>query len=244
MLRPIVLLSLPLLTGVQAQETPPTVATFSIVAADPATGELGVAVQSRFLAVGAVVPWAKAGVGAIATQAWANTTYGPRGLDLLAQGQSPQEVIGTLCKADRESEQRQIGIVNAKGEAANFTGSECMAFAGGKHGKSYSVQGNILAGKEVVDAMAKSFEESASSGKELAQRLIDALQAGQDAGGDRRGMQSAALLVVRKGAGYGAFNDRYRDLRVDDHEQPVPELQRLYNLHKRLFPPPSTTPPE
>ena len=240
-MRPLLFLVLLLLSPIiQAAERPPTVATFSIVAADPEAGELGVAVQSKFLAVGAVVPWAKAGVGAIATQAWANTTYGPRGLDLLAEGKSPEEVLKALTEADEEREQRQIGLVDAKGEAATFTGVGCMNFAGGKAGKHYTVQGNILVGEKVIAAMADSFEKSAASGKELAQRLIDALQAGQDAGGDRRGMQSAALLVVRKDAGYSAFDDRYRDLRVDDHAEPITELQRIYTLHKRLFPPPAS----
>ncbi len=244
MIRPMALLSLILLASTAAEEMPPAVATFSIVAADPTTGEIGVAVQSRFLAVGAVVPWAKAGVGAIATQAWANTTYGPRGLELLSRGKSPKEVLAALTGEDEGREQRQVGIVNSTGESIAFTGANCMAFAGALHGKNYSVQGNILAGRGVVEAMAKSFEESSGSTKELAQRLIDALQAGQDAGGDRRGMQSAALLVVRKDAGYSAFNDRYRDLRVDDHEQPIKELQRLYELHKKLFPSPEATKPD
>ena len=225
----------------RAGDAPPTVATFSIVAADPATGELGIAVQSKFLAVGAVVPWAKAGVGAIATQAWANTTYGPRGLELLAEGKSPEDALRTMIANDEGREQRQVGIVDAKGQTATHTGGGCMAFAGGRSGRHFTVQGNILAGEEVIEAMAKSFEDSHDSGKELAQRLLDALQAGQEAGGDRRGMQSAALLVVRQDAGYSAYNDRYRDLRVDDHPEPIRELQRIYALHKKLFPPPSAS---
>jgi uncharacterized Ntn-hydrolase superfamily protein len=215
----------------------PFVATFSIVAADPRTGEIGVAVQSRFLAVGAVVPWAKAGVGAVATQSRANTTFGPEGLKLLAAGTAPDDVIKQLITPDEDRGIRQVGIVSADGRAATFTGAECHAWAGGCIGKNYAAQGNILAGEAVVTAMAESFEKSADRGKELAQRLIDALAAGQAAGGDRRGMQSAALLVVREGWGYAGLNDRYRDLRVDDHTEPIVELQRIYELHRRLFPP-------
>jgi uncharacterized Ntn-hydrolase superfamily protein len=226
---------LSLLGGVRAEA--PLVATFSIVAADPQTGELGVAVQSRFLAVGAVVPWAKAGVGAIATQSRANTTYGPEVLKLLATGFAPDEAIKRLTAPDEDRDVRQVGIVSADGRAATFTGTACLAWAGGRTGAHYAVQGNILASEAVVTAMAESFERSADGGKELAQRLIDALAAGQAAGGDRRGMQSAALLVVRDGCGYGGLNDRYRDLRVDDHAEPIAELQRIYDLHRRTFPP-------
>ena len=223
-----------------AASEPPRIATFSIVACDPKTGELGVAVQSRFLAVGAVVPWAKAGVGAVATQSLANTTYGPDGLKLLASGIAPEEVVKQLTEADREKNVRQLGIVNAAGKAATFTGADCNAWAGGRTGVNFAAQGNILTGEGVVAAMAESFEKSADSGKELGQRLIDALQAGQKAGGDKRGMQSAALLVVREGWGYAGLNDRYRDLRVDDHAEPIAELQRIYDLHQRLFPAPRT----
>ena len=224
-----------------ADSEPPRVATFSIVACDPKTGELGVAVQSRFLAVGAVVPWAKAGVGAVATQSLANTTYGPAGLKLLADGVAPEDVVTRLTEADREKNVRQLGIVNAAGKAATFTGTECNAWAGGHAGTNFAAQGNILAGEGVVAAMAESFEKSAASGKELGQRLLDALQAGQKAGGDKRGMQSAALLVVHEGWGYAGLNDRYRDLRVDDHPEPIAELQRIYDLHQRLFPAPRPT---
>lgn len=213
----------------------PPVATFSIVAFDPATKELGVAVQSKFIAVGAVVPWAKAGVGAIATQSWANTTYGPRGLAMLAAGKSPQEVIAALTEADERAAFRQVGVVDAKGAAANFTGAQCNAWAGGKTGKHYAVQGNILAGEKVTDAMAAAFEKTEG---DLGDRLIAALTAGQDAGGDTRGKQSAALLIVRDGAGYAGFNDRYRDLRVDDHQEPIKELKRIYELHRKIFRPP------
>ena len=211
----------------------PIVATFSIVACDPATGELGVAVQSKFVAVGAVVPYAKAGIGAVATQALANTTYGPDGLKLLSEGKSPAEVITLLTGADPAKSQRQVGIIDSKGASVTFTGDRCIGWAGGIAGKNYAVQGNILTGEEVVKAMAKAFEQSKG---EFAQRLIDALRAGQAAGGDKRGRQSAALLVVQEGAGYSGLNDRKRDLRVDDHPQPIEELQRIYELHKNLFP--------
>ncbi len=212
------------------------VATFSIAACNPETGELGVAVQSKFLAVGSVVPWAKAEVGAVATQSWANTTYGPRGLKMLEEGKSPKEVLAALTGSDPKAAERQVGIVNAKGEVANFTGEKCFGWAGAITGKNFTAQGNILAGEEVVKAMAKAFEESAD--KEFGQRLIDALRAGQAAGGDTRGRQSAALLIVKRKAGYSGFNDRFRDLRVDDHPKPIEELQRIYELHKKMVPPP------
>ena len=234
----ILLLAIGLLRSAVAGAEPPRVATFSIVAFDPKTGELGVAVQSRFLAVGAVVPWAKAGVGAIATQSLANTGYGPEGLKLLAGGLAPEEVVKRLTEDDAQRAVRQLGIVNAAGKAATFTGAECSAWAGGQVGANFAAQGNILAGEGVVAAMAESFEKSAESGKELGQRLLDALKAGQAAGGDKRGMQSAALLVVREGWGYAGLNDRYRDLRVDDAAEPIAELQRIYDLHKRTFPAP------
>ena len=220
-----------------ALEDAPRVATFSVVAADPRTGEVGVAVQSRFLAVGAVVPWAQAGAGAVATQSLANTTYGPEGLRLLAAGKSPDDVVKTLTEKDPARAVRQLGVVSADGRAATFTGAECNAWAGGRIGRNFAVQGNILAGEAVVQAMAESLEKS--EGGELAQRMIDALAAGQAAGGDKRGMQSAALLVVREGWGYAGLSDRYRDLRVDDHATPIAELQRLYDLHKALFPQPA-----
>lgn len=218
-----------------APEPLPAVSTFSIAAYDPETKELGVAVQSKFIAVGSVVPWAKAGVGAVATQAFANTTFGPRGLELLEKGVSPDEVLVQLLEADRGRERRQVGLVNAKGQSATFTGSLCNAWAGGLAGENYCVQGNILAGEEVVKAMEKGFKEAAG---DLGDRLIAALQAGQEAGGDTRGKQSAALLVVREGWGYAGFNDRYRDLRVDDHADPIVELKRVYEMHRRIFPAP------
>jgi uncharacterized Ntn-hydrolase superfamily protein len=213
------------------------VATFSIVAYDPETQQLGIAVQSKFIAVGAVVPWAKAKVGAVATQSWANTKFGPKGLELLEKGISPDKVLEQMLATDLGRENRQVGIINAKGEAATFTGNKCMAWAGGKTGKHYAVQGNILAGKEVVDEMAKAYEESATDGSDFGERLIAALAAGQKAGGDKRGRQSAALYIVRDGWGYSGFNDRYRDLRVDDHPKPIEELARVYQLHKKVFKP-------
>jgi uncharacterized Ntn-hydrolase superfamily protein len=209
--------------------------TFSIVARDSQAGELGVAVQSKFLAVGAVVPWAKAGVGAIATQSWANTSYGPRGLELLANGLSAQEVVARLIDEDEGRASRQLGIVGVEGQPATFTGDQCYSWAGGRTGNHYTCQGNILVGEETVLAMARTFEQTTGH---LCDRLVAALAAGQIAGGDSRGQQSAALLVVRHGGGYGGFNDRFIDLRVDDHPQPIDELQRILQLHKLyLFPP-------
>jgi len=208
------------------------VATFSIVAYDPENGDLGVAVQSRFLAVGAVVPWARAGVGAVATQSWANTTYGPEGLRLMAEGLSAQEALEQLVEADEERARRQAGMVDARGNAAAYTGQGCFAWAGHIEGQGFACQGNILVSEETVQAMARTFEESEG---ELAERLVAALEAGQEAGGDRRGQQSAAVLVVREKGGYGGFNDRYLDLRVDDHPTPIQELKRLLELHKLYF---------
>jgi uncharacterized Ntn-hydrolase superfamily protein len=206
--------------------------TFSIVAADPAAEELGVAVQSRFLSVGTVVPWLVAGVGAIATQAWANTSYGPRGLELLRSGASPEAVVRELTQNDEAREDRQVGVVAFDGSAATFTGSRCMDWAGGVSGPNFAAQGNILAGPDVVSAMAATFAQTTGA---LADRLLAALTSGQRAGGDRRGQQSAALTVVKPKGGYGGFNDRYIDLRVDDHVTPIDELTRLLELHKLYF---------
>jgi len=217
-------LSFTLLTFCQPLQ--PT-STFSIVAFDPKTGDLGVAVASKFLAVGSVVPYAKAGVGAIATQSFANTTFGPKGLELLRKGLTPSQVLKQLLASDKDREFRQVGIVDAKGRAAAFTGKKCLPWAGHIVGKGFAVQGNILAGEQVVKAMAKAFRETKG---ELAERLMAALEAGEQAGGDARGKQSAAILVVRKGAGYGGFDDRYIDLRVDDHPEPVKELRRILNI--------------
>lgn len=225
-------LALPAWSGA---EQPPNIGTFSIVARDPATGELGVAVQSRVIAVGAIVPYARAGVGAIATQAWGNPTYGPEGLRLLRDGKSPKEVIDALTSADGQRDERQVGVLAADGRTASFTGEGCLEWAGGRTGKNYAVQGNLLAGDAVVNAMAESFE---SSKGDLGTRLITALEAAQRAGGDKRGMQSAALLIVHEGWGYGGLTDRYRDLRVDDHPKPIDELRRIYELHRRIFPAP------
>lgn len=208
------------------------VATFSIVAHDPNTKEWGIAVQSRFLAVGSVVPWAKAGVGAIATQSFANTTYGPRGLELLAQGKSAQEVVDFLVQADPNPEKRQVGVVDAKGNVANYTGIECFDWAGAVIGPYFTAQGNILVSEETVQAMGATFISAQGS---LAHRLLEALEAGQAKGGDSRGQQSAALLVVQEGAGYGGFNDVKINLRVDDHEEPIAELKRIYQVHQTLF---------
>src|SRR5437763_13845045 len=209
--------------------------TFSIAARDPQAGELGIAVQSKFLAVGAVVPWAKAGVGAIATQSWANTSYGPRGLELLASGLSAQKTLAQLISEDDSRATRQVGIVGVEGQPATFTGDQCFPWAGGQVGEHYTCQGNILVGEDTVLAMARTFEQTTGR---LCDRLVAALAAGQAAGGDSRGQQSAALLVVRQGGGYGGFNDRFIDLRVDDRPQPINELQRILQLHKLyLFPP-------
>jgi uncharacterized Ntn-hydrolase superfamily protein len=209
--------------------------TFSIVARDTQAGELGIAVQSKFLAVGAVVPWARAGVGAIATQSWANTSYGPRGLELLAGGLSTEETLAQLLSADEGRANRQVGIVSINGSPATYTGDQCFPWASGRVGADYACQGNILVGEDTVLAMAHTFEQT---GGRLCDRLLAALAAGQAAGGDSRGQQSTALLVVRERGGYGGFNDRFIDLRVDDHPQPIEELQRILQLHKLyLFPP-------
>lgn len=206
--------------------------TFSIVAYDPETQELGVAVHSRVVAVGSIVPFAKAGVGAIATQSLANVSFGPRGLEMLEEGLSAEETLQRLLADDEGRELRQVGIIAADGTTAQFTGSECVPWAGGKSGENYCVQGNILAGEEVVNAMAEAFETTEG---ELADRLLAALDAGDAAGGDTRGKQAAALLIVREGWGYAGLNDRYRDIRVDDHPDPIVELRRVYEVHKTVF---------
>jgi uncharacterized Ntn-hydrolase superfamily protein len=218
----------------------PPVATFSIVAYDPETKELGVAVASKFPAVGGVVPWARAGVGAIATQSAANTTYGSNGLALLAKGAEPREVLEILTRKDPGKPVRQVGIIDARGAAVSFTGKQCSAWAGGKVGMNFAAQGNILAGPEVIEAMAKAFEETEGL---LSHRLLTALEAGQTAGGDKRGRQSAALLIVRKGWGYAGLNDRFRDVRVDDHATPITELKRVLAAHAKVFPHPKSRPP-
>src|SRR5215471_13373360 len=208
--------------------------TFSIVARDPQKGEFGIAVQSKFLGVGAVVPWAKVRIGAIATQSWANTSYGPRGLDLLEKGLSADEVITELTRSDENRAKRQVGVIGMVGSPATFTGEECFPWAGGYIGEHFACQGNILVGEDTVLAMAHTFEETTGL---LCDRLIAALAAGQEAGGDSRGQQSAALLVVKEKGGYEGFNDRFIDLRVDDHTHPIDELRRILQLHKLyLFP--------
>ena len=221
------------LTALMLQVTPALcaepVATFSIVAFDSVTGDLGVAVQSKFFAVGSVVPWARAGVGAVASQAFGNPTYGPRGLDLLAQGMYPDSVIQRLLADDPQREQRQVGIVDTSGRSAAFTGSECLPWAGHFVGRHFAVQGNILVSEETVQAMARAFHETDDM---LGERLMRALEAGQEAGGDSRGMQSAAIVIVRTGGGYGGYTDRYCDLRVDDHKNPIAELRRVFTVWK------------
>jgi uncharacterized Ntn-hydrolase superfamily protein len=204
--------------------------TFSIVASDAQTGDIGVAVASRFAAVGAVVPWAKAGVGAIATQSWANTDYGPEGLALLEGGTPARQVLDRLVLGDKGREQRQVGLVDARGRAATFTGARCMPWSGGSIGDRFAVQGNLLVGEQVVAAMGDAYRRATG---ELVDRLLAAIVAGDVVGGDRRGRQAAAILVVRPNAGYGKRNDRYVDLRVDDHPQAVSELGRVFAVYDR-----------
>lgn len=212
--------------------------TFSIVGFDPKTKELGVVVASKFLSVGAVVPFAKAGVGAIATQSWANLDYGKYGLELLEKGMSPEEVMKELIQNDEKSGSRQAGIVNAKGQSITFTGEDCFDWAGGLAGENFAAQGNILVDQDTVEAMKTTFIQTEGA---LAERLLTALHAGDKAGGDSRGKQSAALLIVKENGSYGGYNDRYIDLRVDDHVEPVQELARLLKLHRLYF---ETTLPE
>ena len=207
--------------------------TYSIVAWDPDVPQWGVAVQSRFLAVGSVVTWASAGVGALATQAWANPQYGPDGLGLLREDVPAAEVVERLVAADAGRAERQLGVVDRHGGSAAHTGANCHDWAGHRTGDGYAAQGNILVSGATVDALAETFE--AGAGQSLARRLIDCLAAAQVAGGDKRGQQSAALLVVQADAGYAGLTDVVVDLRVDDHERPIEELRRLYGLHDRLF---------
>ena len=211
----------------------PLVATYSIVGCDLEARQWGVAVQSKFLAVGSVVPWAEPEVGAIATQAYANPSYGPNGLELLREGLSAEEVVRRLTEEDDGRDERQLGVVGASGASAAWTGSGCLDWAGNRTGKCYSAQGNILVSGATVDALAETFESNA--GHPLAERLLEALAAGQAAGGDSRGQQSAALLVVQRKGGYAALSDVLVDLRVDDHERPIEELARVYDLHQQLF---------
>ncbi|MFT7619669.1 MAG: putative Ntn-hydrolase superfamily protein [Planctomycetota bacterium] len=214
----------------------PPVATFSIVGYDPATGDLGIAVQSKFFGVGSVVPWAQANVGAVATQSWANVTYGPEGLALMASGKTAKEALEQLTKLDGKRDQRQAGFVDANGTVASFTGKGCMDWAGHVEGKHHCAQGNILAGEKVVNGMSRAYLAAQLQPKsELADWLLAALQAGQKAGGDKRGRQSASMLVVRDKGGYSGGNDRYIDIRVEDHKTPITELSRLLELHKQFF---------
>jgi uncharacterized Ntn-hydrolase superfamily protein len=207
----------------------PLVSTFSVVAFDPSTKDLGVAVHSRYFSVGSVVPWAEAGVGAVATQSFVNVSYGPRGLQLLKQGLTVDEVIKRLTSEDEERDFRQLGIIDSRGNPAAFTGKKCLEWAGSKVGRNYAAQGNILASGKVVENMGRRFE---SANGDLADKLAAALQGGDEAGGDARGRQSASLLVVRKGFGRGGYGDTYIDLRVEDHSNPIKELKRLLKLHR------------
>ncbi len=208
------------------------VTTFSIAAFDPSTKDLGVAVHSRYFSVGSVVPWAEAGVGAIATQSFVNVSYGPRGLRLLREGLTVNEVVERLTGQDEARDFRQVGIVDSKGDVAVFTGKKCLKWAGSRIGKNYAALGNILAGEEVVNNMGERFEVTKD---DLAGKLVAALEGGEEAGGDTRGRQSASLLVVRKEEGRGGYGDRYVDLRVEDHSNPIEELKRLLNLSRVYY---------
>ena len=211
----------------------PVVATYSIVACDVQARQWGVATQSKFLAVGSVVPWAEADVGAVATQSYANPRYGPDGLALLRRGQGAQQVVDALTGGDEDRDHRQLGIVDSGGGAATFTGARCFDWAGGRTGDGYAAQGNILVSGDTVDALAETFERRGEL--PLAERLLECLAAAQAAGGDRRGQQSAALLVVERDGGYGGLSDTLVDLRVDDHPSPIEELRRVFGIHRLLF---------
>lgn len=210
----------------------PPANTFSIVAIDPKTGEMGIAVQSKIVSVGAICAFASADAGVVATQAYANMNYGPMGLQLLRIGLAPDQTINLMTEHDPLKDERQVAVIDRQGRVAAFTGEACNDWAGQKTGEGYSVQGNLLTGEEVLTEMAKAFEETESV---LAERLIAALRAGQAAGGDKRGKQSAALVVVKEGWGYGGTSDRLRDIRVDDHEEPIEELARIYKIHRKMF---------
>jgi uncharacterized Ntn-hydrolase superfamily protein len=219
-----------------ARAADPEIHTFSIVAFDPATGELGVAVESKYFGVGSVVPWAKAGVGAVATQARGKVSFGMDGLRLMEAGSPPREALDKLLATDPHAAERQVAFINAQGRTAAHTGSDCMAFAGHHEGKDYSVQGNLLAGEKVLADMAAAYENAQKKeGTELADWLLAALTAGQVAGGDKRGQQSAALLVVLANGGPGGDNDRYMDLRVEDNPAPIEELIRLRKMHAEFY---------
>ena len=205
------------------------VSTFSIVAHDPDEQAWGVGVASKFLAVGSVVPWARAGAGAVATQAFANTSFGPHGLGMMGNGQAAEVVLALLIAEDEGRARRQVGLVDQAGHSATYTGEACKPWAGGYTGSGFAVQGNLLAGSGVVESMAETFERCSG---EFPDRLYAALFAGDQAGGDKRGRQSAAILVVKAGSGYGGFNDRWLDYRVDNHPDPVAELGELLRLHR------------
>src|SRR5919199_1793000 len=211
----------------------PILVTYSLAACDLDAGQWGVATQSKFLAVGSVVPWAEPHAGAIATQSYANPRYGPDGLALLREGLSADEVVRRLTAADDGRDHRQLGVVDSGGRSATYTGSECMEWAGGRTGPCYAAQGNILVSAETVDAIAETFERTARDS--LAERLLDCLDAAQAPGAVRRGQQGAALLVVERDAGYASLSDAVVDLRVDDHERPLEELRRIYGLHQAIF---------
>jgi uncharacterized Ntn-hydrolase superfamily protein len=211
--------------------------TFSIVGYDPIEKEWGIAVQSKFLGVGVVVPWARVGAGAVATQSYANTAYGPKALEFMEQGKSARETLELLLNEDPDKEMRQVGLIDANGNAASFTGKGCYDWAGGVTGSYFTAQGNILVDEKTVESMARTFAEAKGT---LAERLLAALDAGQEAGGDRRGKQSAALHVVKDKGGYGGFNDRFVDLRVDEHPDPIKELIRIYQLQQLYFAPSKT----
>jgi len=221
-----------LAAALTAHPAQPLVSTFSIVARDPGNGDLGVAVQSKFPNVRVAVPYARAGVGAVATQSFSNSDFGTKGLDLLALGATPQEVLTIVSRDDSDLQDRQVGIVDAKGRSATFTGKKCFDWAGGRTGPDYAIQGNILVSEATVDAMEKTFLGTRGS---LADRLLAAIKAGAEAGGDRRGRQSAALVVVRQGASYDAKSDRYIDISVYDAKDPIAEIYRLYDLQKIHF---------
>lgn len=208
--------------------------TFSIVGYDPIEKEWGIATQSKFLGVGSVVPWARAGAGAVATQSYANTAYGPKALELMGQGKSAQETLELLLADDPDRDMRQVGLIDASGNPATFTGSKCYDWAGGITGAHFAAQGNILVDEQTVQALAATFEATEGT---LAEKLLAALDAAQEAGGDSRGQQSAALYVVKENGGYGGYNDRYIDLRVDEHPQPIKELIRIYHLQQLYFAP-------
>jgi len=223
----IILILLFLLAAGGASGEDPLYTTFSIAARDAATGDLGVAVSTMAPAVGSAVPWARAGVGAVATQAWTNRDFGPRGLDLLAQGMTPREALARLLEADDRPERRQVGMVDAGGVSASHTGRETLPWSGAVEGSNFTVQGNLLTGGETLDAMAESFRSTEGAGLRLSERLLRALEAGQAAGGDRRGRRSAALVVAT--ADPERRNDRADNLRVDDNEDPVRELRRIHD---------------